>query len=279
MSFFHLILVTPLLQMALLASLGASLAAGIIGSYVVVKRIVSLSGSIAHSVLAGMGFALWLEKSYGISWLTPLYGAIVSAIISALIIGIVHLYYREREDSVISMIWTLGMAIGVIFISLTPGYAVELTHFLMGNILWITPLDLLTLAILDLIIFLSVLFFHKQFLAISFDERQAELQGVSVKFFYLFLLILVALAVVVLLNIVGIILALAMLVLPASIAAIFSNKLITMMVIAAFLNMAFSVGGLAISYHLNWPAGATIAVFSSLVYLLSLRFKRVVNGT
>lgn len=273
MSFLEAVIQTPLLQKAILAAVGASLASGIIGTYVVVKRIVSLSGSIAHSVLSGMGAAVWLARTFGYIWMVPIYGALVSAIISAIIIGIVHLHFREREDAVISMIWSLGMAIGVIFIAHTPGYNVELTHFLLGNILWITTPDIWTLAILNFIIIAFVVCFHKQFMALAFDEKQAELQGVKVTTFYLFLLVLVALAIVVLLYIVGIILALAMLALPASIAGAFSRRLSTMMVISVFLNIAFTIGGLALAYHLDWPAGATIALFAGVAYLMSLRFK------
>lgn len=273
MSFLEALITTPLLQKALLAALGASIASGIIGTYVVVKRIVSLSGSIAHSVMGGMGAALFLARSFALAWMLPIYGAIVSAILSALIIGIVHLRFREREDAVISMIWSLGMAIGVIFIAQTPGFSVELTHFLLGNILWITGQDLWILGILNALIVGFVITFHKQFIALAFDEKQAELQGLRVTRFYLFLLVLVALAIVVLLYIVGIILALAMLALPASIASAFSRRLTTMMIISVMLNIAFTVGGLALAYHLNWPAGATIALFAGVGYLMSLRFK------
>lgn len=278
MTFIEAVIQTPLLQKALVAALGASLASGIIGTYVVVKRIVSLSGSIAHSVMGGMGAALWLSRAYGLAWMLPMYGAIVSAALSAIIIGIVHLRFREREDAVISMIWSLGMAIGVIFVAQTPGFSVELTHFLLGNILWITNQDLWILAAINVLILGFVITFQKQFMALAFDERQAELQGVKVVSFYLFLLVLVSLAIVVLLNIVGIILALVMLALPASIAGIFSNRLSSMMVIAVILNALFSIGGLALAYHLNWPAGATIALFSGVAYLLSLRFKPLASA-
>ncbi len=274
MTFIEALLQTPVLQMAVLAAIGASFASGVIGSYVVVKRIVSISGSIAHSVLSGLGAALWLQRMYGISWLSPLYGALVAAVISALIIGYVHLYYREREDAIIAMIWSVGMAAGVIFVSQIPGFNVELMNFLLGNVLWVGPWDLWILGILDLVILISVVIFHKRFLALCFDEKQAELQGIRVGALYLILLVLISLTVVLLIHIVGIILVLSMLALPASIAGSFTYRLSRMMVIAVFLNIAFSLGGLAISYRLDWPAGATIALFSAIIYTLSLRFKK-----
>lgn len=279
MTFFEALLQTPLLQMALLASIGASFASGVIGSYVVVKRIVSISGSIAHSVLSGMGAALWLQRIHGVTWLSPLFGALISAVICALIIGYVHLYYREREDAIIAMIWSVGMAVGVIFVSQIPGFNVELMNFLLGNVLWVGPLDLWILGILDAIILITVVIFHKRFLALCFDEKQAELQGVPVGALYLLLLVLIALSVVLLIHIVGIILVLSMLALPASIAANFTFRLSRMMVIAVLLNIAFSLGGLAIAYRLDWPVGGTIALFSGLIYILSLRFRKPMQAS
>ena len=278
MNFIEAFLASPLLQMAVLAAIGASFASGIIGSYVVVKRIVSISGSIAHSVLSGIGGALWVQRTYGLEWLLPIYGAFLAGIISALIIGWVHLYYKEREDAIIAMIWSVGMATGVIFVSQIPGFNVELMNFLLGNVLWVSAWDLWVLMTLDVIILLTVIIFHKRFLALCFDERQAQLQGIAVGPLYLLLLVLIALSVVLLIYVVGIILVLSMLALPASIAGSFTYRLSRMMIIAVLLNIAFSIGGMAIAYRLDWPAGATIALFSGFVYLLSLRFKKPVTA-
>lgn len=279
MSFIEAFFASPILQMAILASIGASFASGIIGSYVVVKRIVSISGSIAHSVLSGLGAALWLQRVQGLQWVHPLYGAFIAGVVSALIIGWVHLYYREREDAIIAMIWSVGMAIGVIFVSQVPGFNVELMNFLLGNVLWVSPSDLFVLGILDLLILVIVIIFHKRFLAICFDERQAQLQGIPVGSIYLLLLVLIALSVVLLINVVGIILVLSMLALPASIASSFTYRLSRMMIIAVLLNIAFSIGGMAIAYRLDWPVGATIALFSGLIYLMSLRFKKPMTSS
>lgn len=273
MSFIQAFLTSSILQMAVLAAIGASFASGIIGSYVVVKRIASLSGSISHSVLSGLGAALFLQRVWGMQYILPLYGAIVAAVLSALIIGWIYLRYREREDAAISMIWSVGMALGVIFVSQIPGYNVELTNYLLGNILWVNPKDLMILGILDVVIIVSVVIFHKRFLALLFDEKQAELQGIAVNALFLFLLVLISLSIVVLIETVGIILVLSMLVLPAAIAEAFTRRLTGMMVIATLLNIAFSIGGLAISYKLDLPPGATIALFAGGIYLLSLRFR------
>ncbi len=138
------------------------------------------------------GLCLWLQRTQDLEWATPLSGALITAIISALLIGWIHLHYREREDSVIAALWSVGMAIGVVFISQTPGYNVELNNFLIGNILWVAPSDLQLLFGLDAIVLLTVLCLHKRFLAICFDEEQALLQGQPVKALYLLLLVLVA---------------------------------------------------------------------------------------
>ncbi len=278
MRFIEAVLTSPVLQMAIFASIGASVASGIIGSYVVTKRIVSICGSLAHAVLSGLGCALWMQKRYELDWLLPIYGALVAAVLAALLIGWVHLRYREREDAIIAMLWSIGMATGVVFVSQTPGYTVELMHFLLGNILWVSSADLIVLIVLDVIIIASVALFHEQFLAICFDERQARLQGLKVGPLYILLLVLTALSIVILINIVGIILVLSMLALPPSIAGAFVRRLLPMMGVAIVLNLFFSIGGLALSYRLNWPAGATIALFSGFVYLLSLRFERAVNS-
>jgi zinc transport system permease protein len=274
MNFIQAILATPILQLALLGLIAASFASGILGSYVVVKRIVSLSGSISHSVLAGLGFALWLNRRFDMPWLEPIYGGLVAAVISALLIGMVHLHFREREDTVISMIWSVGMAIGVIFASQTPGYNVELMNYLLGNPLWMTSYDLILLAVLDGFILLSVLCLHKKFLAICFDEKQAYLQGLPVKQLYLFLLVLVSLSIVLLIHVVGIVLVLSMLALPPTIAEKFCNRLSTMMILSVILNIMLAMGGMTLAFQLNWPTGATIALFSTFVYLLATRFKK-----
>jgi len=274
MNFLQALMNYPTLQMALFGAIGASVASGIIGSYVVVKRIVSLSGSIAHAVLSGMGCAVYLKYTYQLDWLNPIYGALVAACLSACIIGLVHLYFREREDAVIAMIWSIGMATGVIFIAQVPGYSTELMHFLLGNVLWTSSSDLLILGALDLCILVIVFCFHSRFVQICFDEKQAKLRNLNVCGLYLLLLLLIALSIVILIQIVGIILILSMLALPASIANTFTKRLPVMMVIAVGLNILFSVGGLAISYKLDWPAGATIALFSGMIYLVNLRFKQ-----
>lgn len=269
-SFLEALRTNPLLLSALFAAFAASFVSGIIGAYVVVKRIVFISGSISHSVLGGIGFCLWLERAKGVSWASPLLGALVSAILSALLIGWIRLYYRQREDSVIAALWSIGMAAGVLFISQTPGFNVELTNFLIGNILWVSETDLYILYALDITILLIVACLHKKFLAICFDENQARLQGLHVNALYLLLLVLTAVSIVLLIQVVGIILVMTMLTIPAAIANLYTHKLSWMMALGIMLSIIFCSVGMMTSYHFDLPGGATIALVAGLSYVVAL---------
>ncbi|MFZ0254576.1 MAG: metal ABC transporter permease [Gammaproteobacteria bacterium] len=250
------------LQNALLAGILASIGCGMMGTYVVVKRIGFLAGGIAHAVLGGMGIAYYLGQS-------PVGGALVAALLAALIIGWVNLRGQEHEDTLIAALWSLGMAIGILFISQTPGYNVDLMSYLFGNILMVPRADLFLMGGLDAVIVLSVLLFRKQFLAVAFDEEFAEARGVNVAFFYLLLLCLVALTVVLLIQIVGLILVIALLTLPAAIAAQYVSSVGRMMWVAMGLGALFTTTGLALSYEPNLPAGASIILLAGTAYLLS----------
>lgn len=264
----------PFIQMAVWASLLSSMASGVIGSFVVIKRISFIAGSVAHSILGGMGFCLWLQRTQGWAGCEPIYGAFASAIISALLLGWIHLYYREREDAVIAAIWSTGMAIGMIFLSLTPGNNVELLNYLFGNILFIEGKDLSMLAILNGIILGLVAFYYRRFLALCFDEEQALLQGVPVTRLYFLLLSLVAVSIVLLMQIIGIILVIALLTIPATLASLFTHRLSIMMASAAALSALFSILGISASFALNWPPGATIALIAAVGYLALLPMKK-----
>ena len=259
-----------LITLPFLAGIAASITSGIIGSYVVVKRIVFISGSIAHSVLGGMGLFLWLKRTYDLPNINPLHGALIAAIFSAFLIGWIHLKHKEREDTVIAAIWSTGMAVGVIFVSLTPGYNVELMNFLFGNILWTSQSDLILLFSLAALIATCAFHFHAKFQAVCFDENQARLRGISVKKYYLFLLNLVAISVVILIQVVGAILVIAMLAIPAAISGSFNQRLPGMMGWSVGIGCFMTTVGLLSSYFLNWPPGATIALTAAGLYLVSL---------
>ncbi len=258
------------LQKALVGGLLASIGCGIMGSYVVVKRIGFLAGGISHSVLGGMGAALF----YGFS---PLGGALGAALLAALLIGWISLRWKEREDTLIGALWAVGMAIGIIFISKTPGYSVNLMSYLFGNILMVPQQDIWLMALMDLVVLTTVTLFYRQFLAVSFDEEFARLRGVPVTLFYLLLLCMVAVTVVLLIQVVGLILVIALLTLPAAIAAQYLHSLGRMMLVAAILGMIFTTLGLGIAYGADLPAGATIILVAGVAYLLSTMFNQVLQ--
>ncbi len=269
-----LFLSNSFLQTALCAGLLASIASGTIGSFVVIKRISFIAGAISHSLLGGMGLCLWLARTHGWLWLDPLFGAFGAAIGSAMLLGWVHLKYRQREDAVIAAIWSTGMAIGVIFLSLTPGTNVELMNFLFGNILWIRPIDLVFLGCLDLAILGVICLYYHRFLSLCFDEEQAHLRNIPVRKLYMLLLSLVAITVVLLTQLIGTVLVIALLTIPPTLAGLFTNRLPVMILSAVGLSALFSFTGLQVAYLLDWPPGSTIALTLALAYFSALFLKR-----
>jgi zinc transport system permease protein len=267
MEFFAALVEHEFLQRALIGGLLACIGCGVVGSYVVVQRISLLAGAIAHAVLGGMGVAWYFGGN-------PLAGALVAAIIAALIIGWVKLRFAEREDTAISAIWALGMAIGILFIASTPGYSVDLMGYLFGNLLMMSTSDLQLIVVLDMVILVLVGLFYRQFLAVCFDPEFARVRGLKVERFYLLLLVLVALTVVMLIQVVGLILVIALMTLPAAIAGRFTHSLAAMMGLAVLLGMAFTAGGLAISYAPDLPSGPVIIVLAGLAYLLAALARR-----
>jgi zinc transport system permease protein len=255
-------------QYALLAGVLASIACGIVGTYVVVRRITYIAGGISHCVLGGIGAALYFQRVHGWEWLSPLYGAIAAALAAAMIIGLVSLRAKQREDTVIGALWAIGMAVGVLFIAKTPGYSQDLMSYLFGNILMVSRQDLWLIAALDALVVVLGLVFYNQFLAVCFDEEFARVRGMRVEFYYLLLLGLTALTVVLLVTVVGIVLVIALLTLPVAVAGYFARRLWQMMALAALFSMLFTTAGLAISYQPDLPAGATVIVLAGAVYLV-----------
>ncbi|MDD3732912.1 MAG: metal ABC transporter permease [candidate division Zixibacteria bacterium] len=253
---------------ALLTGVLASIACGVVGTYVVARRITYIAGGIAHSVLGGMGLAYYLKVVQGLSWLQPLHGAVVAALASAVTIALASIYLKEREDTVIGAIWAIGMAVGIIFIAKTPGYSENLMSYLFGNILMVTRGDLWLIAALDAFVVIVGYLFHKQIAAVCFDEEFARVRGVRVQLFYLLLLCLTALTVVILTTVVGIVMVIAFLTLPVAVAGYFTRKLWQTMVLATLLSIFFMTFGLALSYSPDLPAGATIIILAGLTYLI-----------
>lgn len=255
------------LRHALLAGALASVASGVVGTFVVTRRITVIAGSLAHTVLGGMGAAYWLRATYGWEWLHPLHGAVVSALLAAVIIGLVKSRGLEREDTAISALWAIGMAAGILFLFHTPGYKADLMTYLFGNLVMIDPQSLKLLVILDVVILGLTLLFYYPLLAVSFDEEYARLRGLPVARLYTLLLCLTALTVVTLIYVVGIVMVIALLTLPVSVAGKFSRRLWQMMILSAVLSGVFTTAGLGISYGSDLPTGATTILLAGAVYL------------
>lgn len=247
---------------ALLAVLLTSIACGIIGVYVVVKRIVFISGGIAHASFGGVGLGYFLGVN-------PIWGIIPFSILSALVMGLVSKRTRIPEDTAIGILWALGMSLGIVFIGLSPGYAPDLFSYLFGNILTVTSVDLIIMLILDLVIIMVVFLFYKEFLALSFDDEFATVVGVPTVKLYFLLLCLIALTIVVLMKVVGIIMIIALLTIPAAISKQYTSNLKKMIFISILLSAIFGLGGLWLSYQLNLASGATIVIVSGIGFILS----------
>lgn len=263
MEFFAALLEYGFIQWAAAACLLASIGCGIMGTFVVVKRLSALAGGIAHAVLAGMGIAYFFGGS-------PILGAIIAALVAALLIGLIKLRWQQEEEILIAAFWSVGMAIGVLFIAGTDGYNINLMSYLFGNILLVTGADIVRMLLLDAVIIITVVLFYKQFVATAFDEEFARLRGVNVEFFYILMLALIALTVVLLIQIVGLLLVIALLVLPAATAGQFVTTLPKMMVAAVLISLITTFAGLAVSYSPDLPAGATIIVLAGIVYLFAI---------
>ena len=276
--FLHAIREQSFLQVALLTGLLASVACGMVGSYVVVRRITYLAGGIAHCVLGGLGAARYLAVVYGWSWLHPLIGAVVAALLAAVIIGYVSLRARQREDTVIGAVWAIGMALGVLFIARTPGYQVDLMSYLFGSILMVTSKELWLLVGLDVLVVAVGLVFYHPLLAVCFDEEFARLRGLQVELYYILLLCLTALTVVLLVSVVGIVMVIALLTLPVAVAGHFCKTLWQLMLVSALLSMILTTAGLALSYGPDLPAGATTILLAGLVYVLVMLAGRLPRG-
>ena len=248
---------------ALAAGLLVSVACGIIGTYVVVNRIVFLSGGIAHAAYGGIGLGYFLK-------INPVFGAVAFSLIAAVGMGIVQRRTRERADTIIGVMWAIGMALGIILVDLSEGYKADLMSYLFGSILAVPSSDLLLMLLLDAIIAVVVMLFYKELLAISFDESFAAVTGIPADAIYLTLVCLIALTVVMMMRVVGLIMVIALLTMPAAICARHVKDMRRMMIWASILGMVFTTTGLWLSYFLNLTSGATIILVSGAVYLASM---------
>lgn len=256
------------MQNAIIAGLLVSIASGVIGSLIVVNRMVFLAGGIAHTSYGGIGIAIY----FGL----PIFlGASIFSVSAALLMAYLTLNQRERIDIFIGLIWAVGMAIGIILVDLTPGYNVDLMSYLFGSILAVSSSDIYYMGILLAFIIAIVTFFYRDILAVSYDSEYATLRGINVKLFYTLILVLSALTVVIAIKVVGLILVIALLTIPIYIAEKISNSLYGMMFISGLLSSIFTIIGLILSYNFDLTSGATIIIVSAVFLFLFLIYKKI----
>ncbi|GBE55546.1 manganese transport system membrane protein MntB [archaeon BMS3Bbin15] len=247
---------------ALIAAVLAGVTCGIIGTYVVIKRIVFLSGGIPHATFGGIGLGYLLG-------INPILTAIPFSVLSAFTIGAIHKKAKVNEDTAIGIVWAVGMALGIIFIGLSHTPASDLIGYLFGDIQTVQVSTLLMMLILDIIILISVFLFHREFLIVAFDEEFSTVAGVPSKSMYFLLLGLIALGVVVLIKAVGIILVIALLTIPATISRKFTSNIKKLMFISTFAGITLTVIGLWLSYLFDMASGATIVLVLGIAFVIS----------
>lgn len=247
---------------ALIAAVLVSVACGIVGTYIVIKKIVFISGGISHAAFGGIGLGYLIGVN-------PIITAIPFSILTALCIGVTSKIVKVSEDTAIGILWSLGMALGIIFINLSPGYAPDLFSYLFGSILTVPITDLVIMLVLDLIIILTIFLFRREFLAIAFDEEFSKVLGIQSDVLYMLFLCLVALSVVVLIKVVGVILVIALLTIPAAISKQFIHNINNIMIISIVLGAILTVTGLWLSYLFDLASGATIVLVLGSAFIIS----------
>ncbi|MFC1895565.1 metal ABC transporter permease [Thermodesulfobacteriota bacterium] len=255
---------------ALLAGLLASIVCGIIGTFVMVNRIVLVSGGIAHAAYGGVGLAFF----FGFA---PLWGILGFSLLVSFLMAAVSLRAKHRADTIIGVLWAVGMALGIILMDLTPGYNVDLMSYLFGSILTVQQSDLLLMLGVDGLVILLVTYFYQDLVALSYDEEFARVRGVPATLLYFVLMAMVALTAVMIIQVVGLILVIALLTIPPYIAERYSRSMLSMMVLSVCFNLFFTVAGLCLSYSFNLTSGASIIMVAATAFFLALFVDRCRN--
>lgn len=246
------------IRQAFISGLLASLLCGLLGTFLVVQRLVFISGGISHSAFGGIGLFYYLG-------LNPLLGGVVSSLLSALALALIPASRRYSTDAYIGVLWAAGMATGIIFVSLTPGYAPNLLGYLFGDILAVRLFDLWLAGALGLMVLLFLLLFYKELVALALDEEFARVQGVPIRRLQLLLLLFTALAIVLLIQVVGVILVIALFTIPPLIALRLSHDFGRVLMLAVLAGMVMTSGGLLLSFYLNLPSGPCIIILGTLL--------------
>ena len=263
--------INPLLWCGLLAGLASSVACGVVGPYVVTRRIVFLGGAISHASIGGLGASIWLSTTFPTTfgWLSPIVGLTIAAILTAILLAIVQYSVHERLDTLIGALWAIGMSIGILFLKFTPGYQTELTTYLFGNIACVGPSDVWRCVALDGVILTAAFLFHKQLLATALDREYLTTQGIPILATEMLLLSMVALTVIQLTQIVGMILVIALLSLPAATVAPYVKRMSTFFLATTLLCVGVTTLPRILVYGTPVNPESAIVLASGLVYLVS----------
>ncbi|MGH4052652.1 MAG: metal ABC transporter permease [Clostridium sp.] len=259
------------LQHAIIGAVLASIICGIIGTIIVEKKLVMMSGGIAHAAFGGVGMGYFLK-------IEPIIGALIFTVISSF--GIVEIKRRSKvnTDTIIGMFWSLGMALGIIFISLTPGYPPDISSYLFGDILTVSKVDLYIMAGLDSVVIFIVIAFFNNIKAYLFDEEFSMVVGINVKLMEYIVFLLIAFSVVVLIRVVGIILIIALLTVPPTISKIFTRNLKKIMGLSILFGVLFSLLGLFVSYKIHIASGASIIIVAVCTYIIFFISTKLLRG-
>ena len=275
-AFFQDLGTNPFLLTGLLAGMLASIACGVMGPYVITRRIVFLAGAVAHIAIGGVGAAIYAAHRFpeACSGFSPLKGATVVSVLAAALLAILHQRARERLDTIVGALWATGMAVGLLLIKMTPGYHTELMSYLFGNIAFVSWDSIRLMVGLDVIIVIVAVLWHKRFLALCLDEEQAELQGISVLATEIVLLVLVALTVIVLTQVVGLILVIALLSLPAAAVAQRVSRMTSLIGYSVVLSAALTTVPRVLVYGTRISPEAAIVLAAAGIYLTAVVLRR-----
>ena len=252
-----------LISSSIYASILLSIAIAVIGSLIVINKTTAITGSIAHGSFGGIGLALYLGSSVILT-------TSIFTVILAVILAFITIKFPHRQDSLIGVIWAVGMSIGIIFLSLTSGYQSDALSYLFGNILLVENKDLIFMGIIDILLLISIIFLYHRFLAMSYDREFLTLRGINANLLYTYFLILTSLTIVMSVRAIGIILILALFTIPSLIAEKFTKKFYSMMILSGILGAIFMISGIIISFYYNISPTPTIVIIAAVALILSL---------
>ncbi len=243
------------MQNALFSGLLASVLCGILGTFVVLKRLVFISGGISHAAFGGLGICYFMG-------FPPLWGAAATAVLSALALGFLNLR-AHAQDAAIGILWAVGMAIGIVFIYKTPGYVPNLMAYLFGNILMVSRTEVLLTLLLDMVVLGLLALLFKEFVAVAFDEEFSQVLGMPVRALTTLWLLLVAFSVVMLIQVVGIILIIALLTIPPLTSLMLSQDFVKVLAVSVLIGVLMTLGGLGLSYAYDIPSGPAMILLGA----------------